>query len=194
MTTLDEAWEWYRATAEGMKRLRHLSAHWGLMPDRGENQWVDRLLNDRVLGLLEPGKMSSDAEAVGEPLDDLAVLVLFSVFEANVRDLVHEQIRPEVAHLEHVFLKRTGEDALQRVTEGSFFQVLEPFKSVATIDIIEKVNQIRQFRNWVAHGRRPLPPGKQLPEVKPKEAYGRLKDFLDLVRPALPLDISGKND
>ncbi len=37
------------------------------------------------------------------------------------------------------------------------------------------VDQVRDYRNWVAHGRRELPTNY----VTPKQAYARLVDFLD---------------
>jgi hypothetical protein len=180
MTNLDEAWKWYRAATESMKRLAHLSTHWDDMPERGENVWVDRLLSDNVLRHVESAGMAREAKAVDDELADLAVLVLFSVFEATVRDLVAKQINPELAGLRHATLVKAGKDVLRAIEEGSFFQILEPFKSSATNDLVEQVNQVRRYRNWVAHGRRPENhPGE---EVQPKEAYERLKQFLAVIQ------------
>jgi hypothetical protein len=178
MTTLEDAWAWYLAAREGAKRLAHLAKYWDLLPWGEAEDWMKQLQGDNVFRTLDSGRLAKDAETVQKELDDLAVLVLFSVFEAIVRDLVVGQIRPEVEGLQHAFLKGTSEEILQRVTEGSFFNVLEPFKSLATNDLIEQVNQVRRFRNWVAHGRRPLSPGEQLTLVQPREAYERLKQFL----------------
>jgi hypothetical protein len=179
MTTLDDAWEWYRAASEGMKRLRHLALYWGQAPERGDNVWVDRLLKDSVLGSVEATQMGEDATAVLGPLDDLAVLVLFSVFEANVRDMLIEQLLPEMDRLTHPVLVKSAQDLVQVVAEGSFFKVLEPFKSSATNDLIEHVNQVRRYRNWVAHGRRAE---KKPDSVQPKAVYQRLKEFLSTIR------------
>src|SRR5947207_12074895 len=96
MKTLDDAWAWYQAVKEGARRLDHLSKYWGLMPWDGADEWVSRLASDNVLKHVEADQMATDARVITEELDDLAVLVLFSVFEANVRDLVEAQVRPEV--------------------------------------------------------------------------------------------------
>ena len=42
-------------------------------------------------------------------------------------------------------------------------------------NLIEEVNQVRRYRNWVAHGRRTPQPAA----VTPATAYDRLKRFLD---------------
>jgi hypothetical protein len=184
MTTLDEAWEWYRAAAEGTKRLAHFSRHWAERPDRGANPWIDQLRLDNVLRAVDADQMAREAKLVEDELDDLAVLVLFSVFEATVRDLVEEQVAPEVAGLRHPTLVKAGKDVLRAIEEGSFFQILEPFKSAAVNDLVEQINQIRRYRNWVAHGRRPeKKPGAM---VEPAVAYQRLKQFLALIQPAPP--------
>jgi hypothetical protein len=70
-------------------------------------------------------------------------------------------------------------DALEAIEVGSFFRVLEPYKSEGHADLIEEVNQVRRYRNWVAHGRR----GEQPPSVAPRMAYERLSRFLAVVIP-----------
>jgi hypothetical protein len=178
MTTLDDAWAWYSAVAEGAKRLAHLAKFWNDLP-WGEHDWVRQIERNGVLGGLEADQMDKDSRRVTKELDDLAVLVLFSVFEANVRDLVERQVRPEVDRLVHAALTKAGEEVLQRISEGSFFRVLELLKSQIDSALIEEVNQVRRFRNWVAHGRRPLKPGEQLATVDPEAAFKRLKTFLE---------------
>jgi hypothetical protein len=100
MRTLDEAWKWYEAASEGMKRLTHLAKFWGRFPWGDGVEWVAEMEKDNLLRHVESDKMAEDAKTVDDPLADLAVLVLFSVFEAIVRDLVEEQIRPEIASLQ----------------------------------------------------------------------------------------------
>lgn len=97
MTTLEEAWEWYRATTEGARRLTHLARCWADLPWDVGHPGIDRLRHDSVLGQLDETELARDASAAGRGLDDLAVLVLFSVFEAQVRDWVLAQLQPEVA-------------------------------------------------------------------------------------------------
>ncbi len=180
MTTLDEAWAWYRAAAEGARSLTHLAKFWGELPWGQENEWVARIERDSVLRHLEADRMARDANRVTDDLDDHAVLMLFSVFEAIVRDWIEAQIKPEVDSLRHPTLVKAGKDVLDSVAEGSFFRVLEPYKSSANSELVERVNQVRRHRNWVAHGRRPDKKPSAL--VTPKDAYDRLSEFLALVQ------------
>jgi hypothetical protein len=55
--------------------------------------------------------------------------------------------------------------------------VLEPYKDV-NADLIDEVNQVRRYRNWVAHGRRTAQPDA----VNLLAAYDRLKRFLEQIR------------
>jgi hypothetical protein len=190
MKTLGEAWGWYRAAVEGARRLTHLAEFWGDLPWGVNNEWLSPIERDSVLGHLEADQMKKDAQQVTQELDDLAVLVLFSVFEANVRDLVERQVHPEVEKLVHPALKQAGEDVLQAIAEGSFFRVVELTQSQVDAGLIEPVNQVRHYRNWVAHGRRPLKEGKQMANVQPIDAYRRLKRFLDCLSP--PVAMTGE--
>ena len=183
MKTLDEAWAWYRAVTECSKRLTHLAKFWDDLPWEGGQGWVAELARDNVLRAVSATEMASEANRVQDEINDLAVLV-FSVFEAIVRDWVSEQVKPEVAGLHHPALKRAGEDVLVALAEGSFYRVLEPYKSAEHGPLIEQVHQVRRYRNWVAHGRRP----ENVPNefVRPEDAHKRLKDFLTLIQPAVP--------
>jgi hypothetical protein len=129
--------------------------------------------------------MEKGAQRVNEELDNLAVLVLFSVFEANIRDLVEMQVQPEIAQLHHPALKNAADELLQLIREGSFGRLMTRLKTPPSHDLIEQVNQIRRYRNWVAHGRREDMEPDNL--VQPQQAYDRLKAFLALVRGAGPI-------
>ena len=61
----------------------------------------------------------------------------------------------------------------ESIEHGSFFNVLEPYKGIDP-SLVEEVNQVRRYRNWVAHGRRTDQPAA----VNPSTAYDRLKRFL----------------
>jgi hypothetical protein len=184
MKTLDDAWEWYRAVSEGAKRLTHLAKFWNDFPWEQGNEWVTQVERDGVLRHVTAEQMEKDAQRVKEELDDLAVLVLFSVFEANIRDLVEQQVQPEIAQLQHPALKNAADELLQLIQEGSFGRLLERLKEPPRYDLIAQVNQIRKYRNWVAHGRREDMEPDNL--VQPHLAYERLKEFLALVRGPSP--------
>jgi hypothetical protein len=137
--------------------------------------------------------MAAGAERVKKELDDLAILVLFSVFEAVVRDWIESQVKPEVDGLRHPTLVKAGQDVLQAVGEGSFGRLLESYKSPINNDLIEQVNQVRRYRNWVAHGRRP--DRKPAAGVRPDDAYRRLNDFLTVLSsPPKPTELPSVDD
>ena len=140
----------------------------------GQLPWAGKLGGDDRFKGIEGEKLRDDAEFTLVQMDDLAVLVLFSVSKAQVRNRLATELRTEVGEksLSHPVLFQAVEDLIQQVEEGSFFKGLGPYKSLDA-DLVEEVNQVRRYRNWVAHGRR----GKKPPGVDPKTAYERLNRF-----------------
>jgi hypothetical protein len=187
MTTLDDAWAWYNATREGARRLTHLAKHWASVPWDIDHPGVRRLHGDGVLGPLESHDIEAGATTTVDNLDGLAVLVLFSIFEAQVREWIGARVRPEVERLQDPTLKKAGEDVLEAIDRGSFARLLEPYKRPIDHNLVEEVNQVRRYRNWVAHGGRPEKKSKDWNDVTPAQAYSRLTRFLDALRgPAAP--------
>lgn len=169
MRTLAEARDWYLATLHQIRLMRRLGdKFWDQLP------WEGPLGQDPRLRSVERTAIAGETELSLRPLADLAVLVLFSVFEANVRELVLDTIEPELAGLRHPTLRHAALAARDAVEEGSFFRVLEPFKTLGLSDSIEEVNQVRRYRSWVAHGRR----GDEPPAVTPEAAFDRLDRLL----------------
>jgi hypothetical protein len=142
--------------------------HWNNLP------WDGDLGRDNHLIDLTSSEILNDAQKVLDDLDDLRVLLLFSVFEATIRERVLAEVEAELPLLRHVAVKRAVEEMKDGIEHGSFFKVLEPYKDFDA-DLIEHVNQVRRYRNWVAHGRRMEQPAA----VDPTMAYDRLKRFLD---------------
>lgn len=175
MTTLEEAWGWYNALRRGVGHLSHLADYWTQLP------WDGDLGRDNVLRGTTAAELRGLADDGRGPLNDLAVLVLFSVFESIVREEVRNQVRPEAEGLTHPALRRAARDAVAAIDDGSFFRVLEPYKD-GHADLVEEVNQVRRYRNWVAHGRR----GKPDDAVTPRAAFDRLRRFLTVIRPPAP--------
>jgi hypothetical protein len=175
MRTLQAAWEWFRVTSRQLGLIRRLGEkYWASLP------WDGPFGRDHRLGGVEPSDVIAEADVALGPLDDLAIVVMFSVFEATVRSAVLGAIAAEAPGLVHPTLRLAAEEARRAVEEGSFFRVLEPFKSEGGADLVEEVNQVRRYRNWVAHGRR----GKQPGNVDPETAYRRLQAFLDVLLPS----------
>lgn len=197
MKTLEDAWRWYQATDAAVKQLTRLAGHWDQfswdLADAGsaeiagaDQRLVDyarqirRLRRDNELGNLQSNDMRTGADLVQVPLNDLAILILFSVFEAEARDWIADRIRPELDTLQDPTIRWAAGDALKAVEEGSFGRVLDPYKSAVGAGLVEEVNQVRRYRNWVAHGRRDDMRPKD--NVEPREAYDRLTRFLAALR------------
>jgi hypothetical protein len=174
MKTLAEAWNWYQAVGVATNRLNHLAKVWDDIPWGQSDAWVKRIEHDGVLGKVEAWELAANTRIVSTELDELAIFVLFSVFEATVRDRLKDQIADEIRGLRHPSLVKAGQDVTDAIEQGSFGKLLEPFKlDVKTKNLVEEVNQVRRWRNWVAHGRRP--------ESRPMAAYDRLSEFLNLL-------------
>ena len=174
MKTLADAWNWYTATKKNLARMRRL----------GEKHWNDPNLantsirQDDQFRMLEADNIVAETNASLKPIDDLAVVVMFSVFESRVRDYLTELIRPEAKAIIDPILKEAAEDAVRGVEEGSFYRrVLEPLKNQGRVsdDLVERKNQVRKYRNWVAHGQRETGPENN---ITPEHAYARLEEIL----------------
>jgi hypothetical protein len=174
MISLDEAWKWYESSRQQYRLVQRLAEkYWEDLP------WDKKLERDERFKEVNQNELFNSASFALEHLDDLAVLVLFSVFESLVRERLVDELRIESGTIRHPVLRRASEEAIQRTEEGSFYRVFEAFKvkNDAVNDLIEEVNQVRHYRNWVAHGRR----GKQPESVPPKIARDRLDRFLTLL-------------
>jgi len=173
MKTLTDAWNWYEATKRNLARMRRLgSNHWGHPSLEAASIW-----QDEEFRMLEASDIVEETAASLKPIDDLAVVVLFSVFESHVREYLVERIEPQAAALSDPILKEAAADAIQGVKEGSFYRrVLDPLKTQGRVpaDLVTRVDQVRGYRNWVAHGRREAP----MNNVSPRMAYDRLNEFL----------------
>ena len=171
MNTLEDAWEWYKNTRNQLRLVRRLGErYWDDLP------WDKGLGGDRLFQELAGDKARAGADLSLLYLDDLAVVVLFSVFESMVRLRVLAEVEGEAAGLRHRALKLAAEEMTRRIAEGGFFHVLEPFKDLHA-DLVEEVHQVRRYRNWVAHGRK----GDPQNNVTPETAFARLTRFLNVL-------------
>jgi hypothetical protein len=165
--TLDDAWNWYGAVKALAEDMRKLAGKW----DNPELQQV--LSRDNRLRERTAGELRDRANAILDDLDDLAVLLMFSVFEATVRDRARSDVDRETASIQHPAVLRAVKDLKDAIENGSFGRVTESYKTM-NVDLTEQVNQVRKFRNWVAHGRR----GRPQNSVVPDAAIERLRRYL----------------
>src|SRR5262249_59256196 len=96
MNTLADAWKWYQNTSQQLLLMKRLATkHWDAL-SRDEHLGQDdrfRLLNREVV--------EEEASFGLKHLQDLAIVVLFSVFEAQVRQHVLAEMEAEVKPLHH---------------------------------------------------------------------------------------------
>jgi hypothetical protein len=174
--SLVDAWRWY----EAMKNLtvmmdRIARRYWN--EDVQEQTLAQTLHQDAMLKEYAAAPILELTQRVKDDLDDLAVLLLFSVFEAIVRERTLEEMDRELpTPPSHPTLTRAIADAKDAVEHGSFGRVTEAYKSLNP-DVKTQVDQVRQDRNWVAHGHRGAPKNN----VDPARASDRLGFFLRLL-------------
>ena len=189
MRTLDDAWNWYTNNKKLLKIVSRLGdRYWNELP------WEGRLGNDDHLRHLEGIDVKKDADSVLAEFDDVGIFVIFSVFEAIVRQHVSQDLQSEVANLQHVALKRSAGKVMQNIEEGSFYNhVLELFKVSGNEPggqdvnhLVEDVSRVRRYRNWVAHGRRP---DKKTFSLLPKDSFDILQAFLDHIGYGPPAEV-----
>lgn len=174
--TLDDAWRWYAAVRRLVGMMDRMARrYWG--EEVGEKTLKETLHQDNVFREVEAAEIRDLAKRVADDLDDLAVLLLFSVFEANVRDRTLEEMDRELAAPpRHLVLKKAVEDAKDAIEHGSFGRLTESYRDLNP-DVRTQVDQVRHYRNWVAHGRR----GVVNNNVDPEAALARLENFLALL-------------
>lgn len=166
--SLDDAWDWYHAIRTLAYDMKKLARFWN-DPALEAILGRDNRLQDRTAADLQDMANKTLAD-----LDDLAVLVLFSVFEAKVRALAQADIDRETAPMRHPAVLRALNDLKEAIANGSFGKVTEAYKTMDVV-LTTEVNQVRKFRNWVAHGRRDQPEN----QVDPASAIERLRRYLE---------------
>lgn len=188
MKTLQDAWDWYKSAKTNLERMRRLGSH----------HWNDDSLlgtsirRDDRFKQLEADDIERQASLALDPIDDLGILVMFAVFESAVRDHFQEIIKPLTAASGHPILHYAAERVLEGIEQGSFANnVLTPLQKrhCVTAELTDKVNQVRNYRNWVAHGKRGS--RQNVVNLTALDAYERLKEFLNTLGIAVEAELKG---
>ncbi len=98
--SLEDAWEWYDAVRMLAQDMLRLAAKW----DTDEFQALvnrENHLRDRA-----GQELAARSTRILDDLDDLAVLLMFSVFEATVRDRARADVEREADSIRHPAILR----------------------------------------------------------------------------------------
>lgn len=170
--TLDDAWAWYEAVQHLARWMDRIARRYWDDPQMAELFGRDNQLRD-----LASVEIQDRARRVLDDLDALAVLLLFSVFEAEVRARTMEGVERELAiPPRHPALNDAIIAMRETIENGSFGRLTQRYRSLNP-DLKTQVDQVRKYRNWVAHGRR----GEAENEVTPDQSRDRLERFLELL-------------
>jgi hypothetical protein len=132
---------------------------------------------DNKFRALAKGEIQDKASRVLEDIDDFAVLLLFSVFAAEVRGQTLEGVERELTiPPRHPALNDAVDKMKDTIQNGSFGILTRMYRNLDP-DLKTQVDQVRKFRNWVAHGRR----SDVENEVTPEQSRERLARFLELL-------------
>jgi hypothetical protein len=168
MKTLDDAWSWYVQTKSVLRVILRLAdLHWDSLP------WDAALGKDSQLNQWNGPPLAVGAGLALEHLDDLAVVVLFSMFEGLVREKVGHEVAGEIQSLAHPVMISAAKQVAHDIERGSFAKVLDHLRTIDP-DLVEQVRQVRMYRNWVAHGRR----SSTRYRFEPRAVYERLSALL----------------
>ena len=176
---MEDAWSWHDHNRILLKMMKRIGEHyWEELP------WNGKLGNDDLFRSRDGFAVRSMAEEVLGEFDDLAIFVMFSVFESIVRREVAANLQPEIKQLQRPILRRSAEQLLKNIEEGSFHtNILELHKldgkvpaNQAINSLVEAISRVRYYRNWVAHGRKI--DAKTPHPISPKDAFETLQAFL----------------
>lgn len=145
IASLEDAWRWYENARRMMVCMHRLGTHhWSKLPST--------IASDKRFQDLEPTEVTACAQSVLDDLSDLCVVLLFSVFESQVREQVRLDVETAMPASLHPALDKAVDDLKESIDNGSFHGVLA-------------------YRNWVAHGRRSRQPDNVTAEI----AFDRLQ-------------------
>lgn len=166
---LDQAWHWYLAARDISRWMARLGEeYWFDLP------WEGKMANDPLFQSLEEDRFGTTAKDVLASLEDIAILVIFSAFEASLRERVISDLAADTEAVRHPSSVRAMRDLNRAIDKGSIDRILIDCDGVDA-SLVMGARKIRDYRNWVGHGRR----GAQPAEVVPDDAYRLLRRFLD---------------
>jgi len=178
MNPLDEIWEWYEVTRDSLRlALRLIKTS------------ISSTIPSNVILKIAPESFQSAPldevrrklqQAEHKLLDDLAIVALWASFEQQLLDHLEQVVKRTLKQKGRNRLQqRVLQECLAELRYWRFEEVLDLYKEIIDSQLVGDVKQVLQYRNWVAHGRTSRMP----PNIIPRIAYERLKDFLGQLNP-----------
>jgi hypothetical protein len=157
MSQLQEAYSWHLIAKENHKTILRL---------------LDK----------DPSLFPEGTTYTGYPAyQDLSIISFVSIFERIILDNLLTVASNCKAREQDAFSRATVEYALRDPERWHFNDILDLYKAFVPADLVGEIKQIYQYRNWVAHGKKPPKPYS----IDPKSAYQRLMKFLNEANIAL---------
>ncbi len=154
MTRLDRAWEWFQVVSTNLALAASL-----------------------------PGSSREETTLALRELDEVAIIVLFAAFEAEVREHLEGIIRDAKLSATHASTLNWFEQAERELARGGIQSIVGRARLGADKHgrLSARFARLNRYRNWVAHGRRALRPDDRSPD----DVYA---DLADLLRQMIPAD------
>jgi hypothetical protein len=128
ISSLKDAWGWYESVltlAGDMKRLGE--RFWN------REDWSEALSRDNRFQSVRAIDLQDRARTISDDLDDLAVLLMFSVFEAIVRDQARIDVEDSLPKRLHPAVDHAIKELKEEIESGSFGRVRRPLRGWITI-------------------------------------------------------------
>lgn len=111
-------------------------------------------------------------------LKDLTVLSLVSVFEQILIDYVSDETKKIIEMGNESFFEAAIKYAFKNTEKWHFKDILDLFKTMVGSELVGRVKQIYEYRNWVAHGKNQSKINR-VTKTTPEITYEQLSEFLN---------------
>jgi len=107
-------------------------------------------------------------------LDDLTVLALFAIFEQALLDHLLQTSQRVQQGIASRLQGALADKAFRGLDRWPLGEILDVYKVAIDPTLVGLVKQVKDYRDWVAHGKRDAPAAR----IGPKAAHERLDSFL----------------
>jgi hypothetical protein len=126
-----------------------------------------------------PAQVNVALENAEKQASDLAILALFATFERFVIEHLQTANRLLAAGHPQQYSSKLAKKFESEVEYWRFVEVLDLFKGEVDSDLIGKVKQIKQYRDWIAHRN----PNRSIPlQTTPKATLEVLTTMIEQIR------------